>query len=62
MPCCAHVTEISISEGKEKVIMHVINFTDSDLIPVVLHILQNDPTIAYQLNIKIYSDQSGQLS
>ena len=62
MPCCAHVTEIFISEGKEKVIMHVINFTDSDLLPVVLHILQNGPTIAYQLNIEIYSDQGGQLS
>ena len=42
--------------------MHVINFTDSDLIPVVLHILQNSSTIAYQLNIELYSDQSGQLS
>ena len=61
MPCYVQVTEIFISEGKEKVIMHVINFTDSDLLPVVLHILQNGPTLAYQLNIEIYSDQSGQL-
>ena len=42
--------------------MHVINFTDSDLIPVVLHILQNGLSIAQQHNIEIYSDKNGQLS
>ena len=31
--------------------MHVINFTDSDLIPVVLHILQNSSTVAYNLTL-----------